>query len=186
MSRKPWGIAEWSALIGAIAAILGILSWFGVKASGSNTDEPSPPVNTQTRAAPAGTGSAKATDSGPTRDAYTAAADRVCLKWFAVTGQVDASTAPGSLERFQGELNALRSMLIEWKALPPPKGDEREIGAILDLYGQAADSMEQAYEALAAGDPAAAQQHIAASDQPNREAARRARSYGLRACGEST
>jgi hypothetical protein len=131
-TRKPWGVTEWSALIGAIAALLEILSWFGIKASSSNTDDSLSSVTTESRQPVAGSVSTRATDSRPNRDAYIADADGVCLKWFGVTGQVDASTAPGSLERFQGELDALRSMLIEWKALSPPKGDEREVDAILD------------------------------------------------------
>src|SRR6266508_1605386 len=100
-SRKSWGITEWSAMIGAVTGLLGILSWFGIKAIGSGADNPSPPVSAESNLSSVGE-STKATDSRPTRDAYTADADRVCRKWFGVSGEVDASTAEGSLERCRG------------------------------------------------------------------------------------
>ena len=146
---------------------------------GSNT----PPIVATTLPPPDVTSST--TISRPTREQYIAAADRVCLKYYQITGRIDETLEPGTPEHAEQVVAAWDSMLNEWAALPTPTGDEGKVDPIIDSERDALRYMHQGLEAAIAGKTSVWQSLEDKADQAQGIAANRARAYGFRVCSRT-
>ena len=134
-------------------------------------------------------------DSGPSKDGYVAAADRICQTARATAAPLVArvskagtsSLLPGPRRRLARDLQRLHELgvgyVTDLGALEPPPADAEQVRAFLVATSEVVDAVGVGRDAVAAGNMVRALSLLQRARTVDDQAAAAAREYGFKQCG---